>query len=87
MEKIMGPFCDRLKALRKGKKLKQSDMALLLDCTDRHYQRMEYGYVNVPSLTLLKLADYFGVTTDYLLGRDLPPAGGPPLPGAQEAQP
>ena len=71
MEKIMEPFGARLKVLRKAKKRKQSDMALLLDCTDRHYQRMEYGYVNVPSLTLLKLADYFGVTTDYLLGRDL----------------
>ncbi len=41
MEKIMEPFGARLKALRKAKKLKQSDMALLLDCTDRHYQRME----------------------------------------------
>ena len=49
MEKIMEPFGARLKVLRKAKKLKQSDMALLLDCTDRHYQRMEYGYVNVPS--------------------------------------
>lgn len=49
--------------------MKQIDMAKLLDCTDRHYQRMEYGEVNVPSLTLCALADYFGVTTDYLLGR------------------
>ena len=31
---------------------------------------MEYGYVNVPSLTLITLADYFHVTTDYLLGRE-----------------
>ena len=31
---------------------------------------MEYGYVNVPSLTLIALADYFRVTTDYLLGRE-----------------
>ncbi len=31
---------------------------------------MEYGEVNVPSLTLTALADYFGVTTDYLLGRE-----------------
>ena len=32
MEKIMEPFGARLKVLRKAKKLKQSDMALLLDC-------------------------------------------------------
>ena len=52
MEKIMEPFGARLKVLRKAKKLKQSDMALLLDCTDRHYQRMEYGYVTVRYLTI-----------------------------------
>lgn len=69
MEKIMEPFGKRLKELRKEKQKTQVEMAQLLDCTDRHYQRMEYGYINVPSLTLIHLADYFGVTTDYLLGR------------------
>lgn len=70
MDKIMEPFGKRLKELRKQKNKTQVEMAHLLDCTDRHYQRMEYGYINVPSLTLMKLADYFQVTTDYLLGRD-----------------
>ena len=65
----MEPFGKRLKELRKEKHKTQVEMAQLLDCTDRHYQRMEYGYINVPSLTLIRLADYFGVTTDYLLGR------------------
>lgn len=69
MQKIMEPFGTRLKELRRERHMKQIDMAKLLDCTDRHYQRMEYGEVNVPSLTLCALADYFGVTTDYLLGR------------------
>ena len=36
---------------------------------DRHYQKIEYGQVNVPATTLCALADYFGVSTDYLLGR------------------
>ena len=44
-------------------------MAEVLQITLVHYQRMEYGKVNVPSLTLCFLADYFSVTTDYLLGR------------------
>lgn len=70
MDKIMKPFGKRLKELRKQKHKTQVEMAQLLDCTDRHYQRMEYGYINVPSLTLIKLADYFQVTTDYLLGRE-----------------
>ena len=60
----------RLKELREREQLRQVDMAHFLNCTDRHYQRMEYGYINVPSLTLMALADYFHVTTDYLLGRE-----------------
>ena len=69
MEKIMPVFSDRLKALRKDKKLKQKDVAELLHCTERHYQRIEYGQINLPSLDLLFLAVYFGVSADYLLGR------------------
>ena len=70
MEIILPRLAERLKPLRKRFGRTQKDMAELLECTDRHYQRMEYGYVNVPSLTLLALADYFHVTTDYLLGRE-----------------
>ena len=66
----MEPFGKRLKELRKREHKTQVEMAKMLECTDRHYQRMEYGYVNVPSLTLITLADYIHVTTDYLLGRE-----------------
>lgn len=64
--KILG---HRLRELRKEKKAHQKDMAELLEVTLRHYQRMEHGDVNIPVLTLCTLADYFGVSTDYLLGR------------------
>ena len=66
----MEPFGKRLKELREREHLRQVDMARFLNCTDRHDQRMEYGYINVPSLTLMALADHFHVTTDYLLGRE-----------------
>ncbi len=59
----------RVKELRKERHLKQTDMAELLGCTSRHYQKMEYGEVNVPGLTLIKLADFFDVSVDYLVGR------------------
>ena len=62
-------FGERLRALRDERHLRQADMAEVLQITLVHYQRMEYGKVNVPSLTLCFLADYFSVTTDYLLGR------------------
>ena len=65
----MPKFSARLKELRKEKGVKQKDMAELLECTYNHYQQIEYGNVNIPSLTLEALADYFEVSTDYLLGR------------------
>ena len=60
---------DRLRLLRKEKKMRQVDVACLLEITQAHYQRIEKGKINIPTLTLCTLADYFGVTTDYLLGR------------------
>ena len=63
---IMG---ERLKQLRKEKGKRQEDIAQVLEITPRHYQKIEYGKVNVSTLTLCTLADYFGVTTEYLLGR------------------
>ena len=62
-------FAARLKALRRERKQTQKDMTALLGCTASNYQKMEYGQVNIPITTLMALADYFGVSTDYLLGR------------------
>lgn len=62
-------FGKRLQELRKERGILQREMAGLLEITDVHYGRIERGTVNVPSLTLCTLADYFGVSTDYLLGR------------------
>lgn len=69
MEKHLEIFSVRLKELRNEKGKKQSDMAEFLTCTVSHYQKVEYGKVNLPSLSLAALADYFEVSTDYLLGR------------------
>ncbi|MCL2853537.1 MAG: helix-turn-helix domain-containing protein [Defluviitaleaceae bacterium] len=44
-------------------------MAKLLGCTEQHYQRFEYGKVTPNAIVIGKLADYFEVSTDYLLGR------------------
>lgn len=65
----MADFPMRLKELRKQKHMKQTDMAQFLSCTEQHYQRIEYGKVNIPYLTLIALADYFDVSLDYLVGR------------------
>jgi len=67
-EIILPSIRERLKPLRKEKKVTQRQIAELLDCTEQHYQRMEYGKVNLPSTTVIFLANYFGVSADYLLG-------------------
>lgn len=64
--KILG---ERLRLLRKERRMRQIDLAELLGITQAHYQRMEKGKINIPTLTLCILADYFEVSTDYLLGR------------------
>ncbi len=62
-------FAQRLKELRKEKRRTQTEMAEFLKITPRAYQFYESAtnYPNIPGL--IKLADYFDVTTDYLLGR------------------
>ena len=69
-ETILPGVRERLKPLRQEKKVTQKAMAELLGCTERHYQKIEYGQINLPATTMMFLADYFGVTTDYLLGRE-----------------
>jgi len=69
MVTVLPSVAERLKPLRIEKKKTQKEMAVLLGCTEQHYQKIEYGKVNLPSTTLMFLADFFGVTTDYLLGR------------------
>ena len=65
----MDKFAQLIKELRNEKKQTQKDMAELLGIKLRAYQYYESGthYPEVPNL--IKLADYFGVSTDYLLGR------------------
>ncbi len=69
MEIKLENFSKRMKELRKEKGLKQKEMAALLECTERHYQKIEYGQINLPTLDLMFLADYFAVSMDYLVGR------------------
>ena len=69
MEENLKIFGERLRALRLAEGMTQKKMAERLGCTTSNYQKMEYGQVNVPALTLIALADHYGVTLDYLVGR------------------
>lgn len=65
----MVPFADRLQESRKRKKLTQKEVAAHLGIAVRSYQNYEGGQRQPDFETLAALADYFEVTTDYLLGR------------------
>lgn len=66
--KLMKIFSARLSELRKGTKLTQRQVAEMLNIKQQSYSRYEYG-TGEPNLeTLVKLAKFFEVSTDYLLG-------------------
>ena len=65
-----------LKDLRTQKGLKQSDLAEIMGITQQAYQRYEYGTSEPNADGFAFLADFYGVTTDYLLGRE-PPENAP----------
>ena len=62
----------KLKALRKAKGITQSELADILGVARTTYANYEQGTREPDNKTLNKLADYFEVSTDYLLGRDTP---------------
>ena len=62
-------FSQTIKKLRKEKGATQADVAQFLGCTYQSFQSIEYGRSVPSSATLLELAEYFDVSTDYLLGR------------------
>lgn len=64
----METFCQKLKYLRKNKKISQKDLANYLNISVNSYQRYEYG-TREPNLSSIKqIANFFNVSTDFLLG-------------------
>ena len=66
----MSRICRSLKFLREQKNLSINKLAELLCMSKSTYASYEYGAREPNCDMLCKLADYFGVTTDYLLGRE-----------------
>lgn len=59
----------RLRDLREDNDLNQTTIAEYLSVTQRTYSRYETGERSAPVEILAKLADYYGVTVDYLIER------------------
>lgn len=66
---IKVPVGERLRELRIAKDLTQAQVADGINCTPAAYNRYETGERQPPIDALTKLADYFGVSLDYLVGR------------------
>lgn len=62
-------FYRRIKDLREDNDKTQTEVAMFLGMKQPQYYRYETGLRDIPSDILIKLADYYGVSTDYILGR------------------
>ena len=62
-------FCQRLKDLRDDKDLSQEEIGKILGIQQTVYSRYERGSQPLPIKHLLALADFYGTSTDYILGR------------------
>ena len=62
-------YKNRLRDLREDRDLKQKDISEYLQIHQTTYSDYELGKLNIPVNVLNTLADYYGTSTDYLLGR------------------
>lgn len=60
----------RLRDLREDHDKTQAEIAKMLGTSQTMYARYERGASELPIRHLIKLADYYGITTDYLLCRE-----------------
>ena len=60
---------ERIRNLREDNDKKQQELADYLNVKQTTYSKYELGKVNIPIEVFMKLADYYDVSVDYLLGR------------------
>ena len=59
----------RIRSLREDKDLTQKQMGEILSCSQRVYSNYERGDIDIPTNILIKIADFYNVSVDYLLNR------------------
>ena len=65
----MMPHYPRIRDLREEADRYQKEIAKLLNCSQQTYSDYECGKVDIPTEVLIRLADYYETTVDYILGR------------------
>ena len=58
-----------IRNLREDQDLRQRDVAAVLNVSQNTYSQYETGTIELTASNLVKLADFYGVSVDYLLGR------------------
>ena len=59
----------RIRDLREDKDLTQKQVAAMLGMSQTGYSKYETGENDIPTQILIKLADFYETTTDYILER------------------
>lgn len=60
---------ERIKNLREDSDMNQTELAMILNISQRAYSHYERGDREIPLKTLVSIADYYNVSVDYLLER------------------
>ena len=65
----MKSVMDLLRELREDHDRSQKDIAAVLGISQQHYSKYETGDYELPLRHFITLAEYYGVSADYLIGR------------------
>lgn len=57
----------RIRDLREDNDIKQRELAIILNCSQRVYSNYERGDLDIPTEILIKLSNYYNVSIDYIL--------------------
>jgi len=68
-ERTIPMIYNRIRDLREDRDLSQKAIAELLNISQRAYSRYECGQRNIPIEVLIRLADFYSTSIDYLVGR------------------
>ena len=70
-ERDMDMLFENIRNLREDNDKKQIELAEYLNIKQTTYSKYELGKINIPIEVFIKLADYYDVSIDYLVGRSI----------------
>lgn len=66
---VLDMVFENIRNLREDNDKTQQEVADYLNIKQTTYSKYELGKINIPVDVFIKLADYYGVSVDYLVGR------------------